>query len=208
MTSHGCGTFGDGSVMDKSWRQPQHEEQETMSEIAYVNESRVISLLDVVEDWGFIEAGQLGHVFHLVKLGWIHLLQIVLWNMAAFASFHDLHFNFVSSLSLDGSWDKSKVVVWDPHQSLLGPFRLGGRVIEGISVHNQVFEVRIISIQAGVGVRHFVTWRNSGNTKKKIWAKIFEKQKTQTAVSRVPHTRSLLTTMVCRVLFEQKRDKW
>ena len=36
----------------------------------YINESRVISFLDVVQDWSFIEKGQHGHVFHLVKFGW------------------------------------------------------------------------------------------------------------------------------------------
>ena len=88
----------------------------------YINESRVISFLDVVQDWSFIEKGQHGHVFHLVKLWWVHLLQVIFWNVAAFASLHDFDFHFISPLSLDGSRDISKVFVWNPNQHILGPF--------------------------------------------------------------------------------------
>lgn len=78
----------------------------------------------------------------------------------------------------------------DPYESLLGPLSLGGRVIEGISVHNQVFEIGIVAIQAGVGVRHFVCTKRDGGEKKsgniEGWKEGFSKKKTQRP-SAVPH---------------------
>ena len=44
----------------------------------YINESRVVSLLDVVEDGGLVEAGEVGHVLLLVVLGRVHLLHVIL----------------------------------------------------------------------------------------------------------------------------------
>lgn len=44
----------------------------------HIDESRVVSLLEVVQHRGLIQAGELRHVFHLVELGWVHLLNVIL----------------------------------------------------------------------------------------------------------------------------------
>jgi hypothetical protein len=44
----------------------------------YIDEPRVVSLLDVVEDGGLVEAGEVGHVLLLVILGRVHLLHVIL----------------------------------------------------------------------------------------------------------------------------------
>ena len=119
-----------------------------LSNDAYINESGIISLLDVVQDWSFVETCQLCHVLHFVEFRGIHLLQIIFGNMASFTSLHDLYFHFITSLSLDRGWDEAKVFVWDPDEPLLGLFCLSGGIIEGIVVHffGRLFLVVSVSI--------------------------------------------------------------
>ena len=49
--------------------------------MTYINKTRVVSVLDVVEDGGLVEAGQVGHILNLVELGRVHLLHVVLHAM-------------------------------------------------------------------------------------------------------------------------------
>jgi len=45
-----------------------------------VNETRIVSVLQVMEHRCFIEAGQLGHILHFVEFGRIHLLEVIFSN--------------------------------------------------------------------------------------------------------------------------------
>lgn len=47
-----------------------------MQEQAYVDESREVPLLEVVQHARLVEVGQAGHVFRLLKLRGIHLLSL------------------------------------------------------------------------------------------------------------------------------------
>lgn len=44
----------------------------------HIDESGVVSLLEVVQDRGLIQAGELRHVLHLAEFGWVHLLNVIL----------------------------------------------------------------------------------------------------------------------------------
>lgn len=44
----------------------------------HIDESRVVSLLEVVQHRRLVQAGELRHVLHLIELGWIHLLNVIL----------------------------------------------------------------------------------------------------------------------------------
>ena len=120
------------------------------SRSAYVDESGVVSLLDVVEDGGLVEAGQVGHVLDLVELGRVHLLDVVLGDEDALAGLGDVHLDLLAAVLLDGGRDEALVLVGHPHQPLLGPFRLLGGVVDGVAVHQQVLEVGVVL----VGVTH------------------------------------------------------
>ena len=52
--------------------------QTHVSTQTHIDESRVVSLLEVVQHRGLVQAGELRHVLHLTELGWIHLLNIIL----------------------------------------------------------------------------------------------------------------------------------
>ena len=43
----------------------------------YINESRVVSVFDIVKYGSFIEASEFSHIFDFVEFRWIHLLDIV-----------------------------------------------------------------------------------------------------------------------------------
>lgn len=45
---------------------------------SYVDESRVISVLEVVQHRSLIQTGELSHVLHFVELRRVHLLDVVL----------------------------------------------------------------------------------------------------------------------------------
>lgn len=47
-----------------------------MQEQAYVDESREVPLLEVVQHARLVEVGQAGHVFRLFKLRGVHLLSL------------------------------------------------------------------------------------------------------------------------------------
>jgi len=108
-----------------------------------------------VKDRSFVEASQLGHVFDLVELGRIHLLEIIFGDKTPLARLHDLDFDLVASLPFNRGRDKAEIFVGDPDQPLLGPLSLRCRIVEGIPVDDQIFEIGIISIQPGIAVRHF-----------------------------------------------------
>lgn len=46
--------------------------------MTHVDESGVVSVLQVVQHRGLVQAGQLRHVLHLVEFGWVHLLNVIL----------------------------------------------------------------------------------------------------------------------------------
>lgn len=69
--------------------------------ITHVDQSRVVSVLDVVQHRGFIQARQLGHVLHLVELGRIHLLDVVPQDHHPLARLRQLHFHLIAALALD-----------------------------------------------------------------------------------------------------------
>ncbi len=119
-----------------------------------------------MEDGGLVEACQLGHVLHLVELGRVHLLKVVLGDVAALARLHDLHLDLVEALALDGRRDEPEVLVRHPDQPLLRPFGLRRRVVEGVPVDDQVFEIGIVAIQPRVVVRHFCSDRSKGRGKR------------------------------------------
>lgn len=49
-----------------------------ISKLAYVDHSHVVSGSQVMQNRGLVQIGHVGHVFNLLKLGWIHLLDIIL----------------------------------------------------------------------------------------------------------------------------------
>lgn len=55
---------------------PRHKSH--VSAQTHVDESRVVSLLEVVQHRGLVQAGELCHVLHLVKFRGVHLLNVIL----------------------------------------------------------------------------------------------------------------------------------
>lgn len=47
----------------------------------HIDESGVVSILEVVQHRGLVQAGELRHVLHLVELGWVHLLNVILVDL-------------------------------------------------------------------------------------------------------------------------------
>lgn len=101
-----------------------------------------------------VEAGELRHVLDLVELGRIHLLYVVLRDEYALAGLGDLHLDLVAALALDAGGDEALALVRHPHQLLLRPFRLGGRVVEAVPVDRQETQLRIGPVYPRVHVRH------------------------------------------------------
>lgn len=115
----------------------------------HVYEPRVVSVLDVVQNGGLVEAREVGHVLDLVELGRVHLLDVVEAHDHLLARVGDLDLDLVTTLSLDAGGHETLALVRNPHQPLLGPLGLRGRVIEVVPVHGQVPQLRI-----GQLVRH------------------------------------------------------
>ncbi len=109
----------------------------------YVDESRVVTLFDVVQHGRLVQARQVGHVLLLVELGRVHLLNVVLGHEDALRRLGDLDLDLVAAVLLDGGRDEAHGVVGDPDEALLRPFRLLRRVVEGVPVHDQVLEVGV-----------------------------------------------------------------
>lgn len=95
---------------------------------------------------GFVQAGQLGHVFALVELGWVHLLYNILVDKRTLARLHNLHLDFVATFAFDARRHEALVLVRHPHQTFLGPFRLCGLIVELVTVDGQVFHERIRTV--------------------------------------------------------------
>lgn len=120
----------------------------------HVNQSGIVPVLEVMQNGGFVQAGELRHVLDLVKFGRIHFLYVVLCDEHTFAGLGDLHLDFVAALALDASGDEALRLVRHPHQLLLRPFRLSGRIVEAVSVHRQEAQFRIGPVYPRVQVRH------------------------------------------------------
>ena len=121
-----------------------YHKKTTKEEIgSYIDQAGVVSLFDVVEDRGLVEAGEVGHVFLLVKLGRVHLLDVVFGDELALSGVDDLDFDLVAAVLLDGGCHEADALVRDPDELLLGPFCLGGGVVEGPAVDDQVLQVGV-----------------------------------------------------------------
>ena len=96
-----------------------------------------------MEDRGLVEAGEVGHVFLLVKLGRVHLLDVVFGDELSLSSVDDLDFDLVASVLLDGGRHEAVALVRDPDELFLGPFCLGRGVVEGPPVDDQVLQVGV-----------------------------------------------------------------
>lgn len=110
---------------------------------SYINKAGVVSLLDVVKDGSLVEAGQIGHVLFLVELGRVHLLDVILGDELTLAGVDDLDLDLFPLVLLDGGTDETLGLVGNPDQPLLRPFCLGGGVIEGTLVYDQVLQVGV-----------------------------------------------------------------
>ena len=126
----------------------------------HINKSRVVSLLDVVQDGGLVEAGEVGHVLLLVELWGVHLLDVVFGDQDPLGGLRDLDLDLVAAVLLDGGRHESGVLVGDPDEPLLGPLRLHCGVVEGIAIHDQVFKVRV----GLVHVHHGAPSHSTGTT--------------------------------------------
>lgn len=120
----------------------------------HVNQSGVVAVLEVMQHGRLVEAGELRHVLDLVELGRIHLLYVVLRDEYALTGLCDLHLDLVAALALDAGGDEALTLVRHPHQLLLRPFRLGGRVVEAVPVDRQETQLRIGPVYPRVHVRH------------------------------------------------------
>lgn len=99
-----------------------------------------------MQDRSFIQTGQFCHILNFIKLGRVHLLNIIYGHMHPFPRFRNLNFHFVPMLPFDAGRHKPLGIVGHPHQSLLSPFCLCRRVVEAIAVHGQVPQLRVVSI--------------------------------------------------------------
>ena len=128
--------------------------------MTYVDESREVSLLDVVEDAGLVEAGEVRHVLLLVELGRVHLLDVVLGDQLLFAGVNELDQDLIPAVGLNGGRHESLGLMGHPDQLFRGPFGLRGGVVERIPVDHQVLQVGVRLVHVHHldegGVRHFL----------------------------------------------------
>ena len=122
-------------------------------DFTYINESGVVTVLEVMQDGGFVEAGELCHVLDLVKFRWVHLLDIVLSDEHPFTGLSDFHLDLVAALALDSCRHEPLRLVGHPYELLRGPFCLCCRVVETVPVHGEDTQFRVRTIYPGV-VRH------------------------------------------------------
>lgn len=131
----------------------------------YVNKSRIVTLLHVVEDRRFIEACQFCHILDFVKFGRVHLLNVILIDNHYFARFLYFDGNFIAVFLLYGCRPEAIYFVRNPDQPFGRPGSLDGGIIEPILVDDQVFQLG--SAEAvEVGIRHVGSEMASSSTNK------------------------------------------
>jgi len=116
-----------------------------------INESRKVSLLDVVQHGRLVEAREAGHVLGLVELRGVHLLDVVSGHAFSLSGLDDFHLDLVSPVGLDGGGHEAVHLVGNPDELLRGPLGLDGRVAHGVAVDDEVLEIGVVAVDAQVG---------------------------------------------------------
>lgn len=136
----------------------------------HIYESGVITILDVVQYAGFVQASQLGHVFDLVELRRVHLLYSILVDQRTLTRLHDLHFDFIATFAFNARGHEALTLVRHPHQPFLRPFRLRRLIVELVPVDGQVLHERIRTV--GVHIVHLAA--GNSRTHGRIFARARE----------------------------------
>lgn len=103
----------------------------------YIDEPRVVSLLEVVQHRGLVQAGELRHVLHLTELGWVHLLDVILVHGDLLTGVGQLDHALVAALLLHAAGLEAQALRGHPYQLLGGPVGLRQRVVDHVAVHVQ-----------------------------------------------------------------------
>lgn len=80
---------------------------EQRKKTTYINQSRIISIFDVVQNRCFVETRQFGHVFDFVKFWRIHFLYVIFKYHNFLSSFRKLHFDFIATFTFDAGSNES-----------------------------------------------------------------------------------------------------
>ena len=116
----------------------------------YIDQTGIISVLDVVQDGCLIQTRQICHILHLVELWRVHLLRVRLGDGHLLARLLQLHLHVFAHLLLLTRRDKALLVVRHPYQLFGGPLRLRGGVVGEVAIlHHQVLERLAVLLRGG-----------------------------------------------------------
>jgi hypothetical protein len=105
----------------------------------YIDQARVVSAGEVVEHRSLVEKREFSHVLDFVKLGRVHLLDIVPVGLMQLSAIQ-FHGDFIAFLAPDGSLHEAQLSVRHPDKLLFRPFGLSDSVVDLGAVGDQVLQ--------------------------------------------------------------------
>lgn len=81
---------------------------------SYVNQIGIISCFEIMQNRGLVQISQVAHVLTFLKLGWINLLNLILFEESLIFAAIQLDCHFVAFGRVDDAFDKSTFLDWNP----------------------------------------------------------------------------------------------